>query len=106
MIHHVIDFLLSIYERMDKFESEKDLGVLKTIFYNAKKALYLTIKELLKDTEELKRLEKNIELNSIYNTKDYKKLLIYLKNKGAKEQLEQYIKYIEEFKQKWSQKQD
>ena len=103
MINSVVNNLLDIYEKMNKFESEENLADLRTLFYNAKKALYITIKELQKDTEELQRLQNS---TVIFGAKDYNKILIHIKNKEAKEQLEQYIKYIEEFRQKWSQKQD
>ena len=44
-------------EKLNKFEAENSLGKLQPVFYRSKMNLYLGIKELMNDTEELKRLQ-------------------------------------------------
>ncbi len=99
MVNPVVNELLSSFNKMNKFEAENNLGELSSCFYSAKKSLYLTIKELLKDTEELKRLQN--KANLVVN-KDYDGLLNCVKNKEVKYYLEQYIKNVKEFRANWS----
>jgi hypothetical protein len=98
MVNPVINELLNIYSKMENFEVENDLGELSSCFCRAKQYLYLTIRELLIDTEELKRLQNRGKL--VVN-KDYNGLLNCVKNKKAKDYLEQYIKSVKEFKAYW-----
>jgi hypothetical protein len=99
MNNPIINALIESLEKLNKFETDNYLGKFHPIFYQSKMNLYLAIRELMKDSEELKRLQNKAYL---VDNKNYDELINNVKNEAVKEYLSLYIKYGREFKANWS----
>ncbi|HPN37199.1 MAG TPA: hypothetical protein PL041_02265 [Melioribacteraceae bacterium] len=99
MISPIVNALNESLEKLNKFEAENFLGKLQPVFYQSKMNLYLAIKELMKDTDELKRLQNKAYL---VDNKNYDELVNNVQNKAVKDYLSLYIKFGREFKANWS----
>jgi len=98
MNSQVLEILLKLYENLQNFEQENDLGNLYTLFYEAKMNLYLTVKELM-NASELNDLDKKAYL---LQQKKYDDFLTNIKNDTAKIHFEQYLECGKKFKNKWN----
>jgi len=99
MINPIINALNESLEKLKKFEAENFLGKLQPVFSQIKMNLYLAIKELMKDTDELKRLQNKAYL---VDSKNYDELINNIQNKVVKDYLTLYIKLGREFKANWN----
>jgi hypothetical protein len=99
MISPIINALTESLEKLNKFEADNNLGKLQPVFYQTKMNLYLAIKELMKDTEELKRLQNKAYL---VDNKNYDELVNNVQNQTVKDYLSLYIKLGREFKVNWN----
>ncbi len=94
--------LLQDYAKLEKYEQENNLDSLYTLFYVIKMHLYLTIKELVNDVDEVQRLEPALRL---LKEKNFEELIKVMQNELVKSNFEQYIESTKKFKNSLAGKQ-